>query len=259
MSPTSTTAFPASNSSGQPVNARDHEEPGTGTARAMGIVAAVVGLLILTALTYGVFLIALPIGLLADYFNRKKIMALLRGSSIEVGHDQFPELQSCADDFARRLGLKQTPAVYIVEGNVLNAAAARIGSRQVITLVDDVVDACLRSGDPRALSFVLAHEMAHHALGHTSRFRTMLAGSYKKLSRLNELSCDSVALALVGDPQIAAQALLVLLTGPQLVPYVNVAALLRQAQDVASDKATLQAERRLSHPLLLRRLQRMLS
>jgi Zn-dependent protease with chaperone function len=86
----------------------------------------------------------------------------------------------------------------------------------------------------------------------------MLARSYKKLSRLNELSADSVARALVGDPQVAALALLVLMTGPQLAPYVDRAAILRQAQEVENDKVTIQAERRLSHPLLLRRLQRVL-
>lgn len=212
----------------------------------------------MTAVTYGFALLILPIGWLVEYFNRKKIMALLKGSSIEVGPDQFGELHSCAVVFAQRLGMKELPAIYIVEGNVINAAAARVGSRQVITLIDDVVDACLRSGDPRAIAFILAHEMAHHALGHTGRWQTMLTTSFKKLSRLNELSCDAVALALIGERQVAAQAMIVLLTGPQLVPYVNVEALLRQAQAVAKDKTSLKAEQRLSHPLLLRRLQRLL-
>jgi hypothetical protein len=52
--------------------------------------------------------------------------------------------------------------------------------------------------------------------------------------------------------------LLVLLTGPQLVPFVNREAVLRQAAEVATDKNSVKAERNLSHPLLLRRIQRML-
>ena len=259
MSTMPAAAFPSLKFAGQSVDPREHVEDGTSGAQALGVVASVIVFVVLIAITYGVALVALPIGLVADYFNRKKIMALLRGSAIEVGPAQFPELHACAQDFARRLGMKQVPAIYIVEGNVINAAAARVGSRQVITLVDDVVDACLRSGDPQSLGFILGHEMAHHALGHTGRFQSLLASSYKKLSRLNELSCDAVALALVGDQQVAALALLVLLTGPQLAPYVNRAALLQQALAVADDKTTLKAETRLSHPLLLRRLQRILS
>jgi Zn-dependent protease with chaperone function len=258
MSTASAAALPELKFAGASIDVREHIEPGTGSAKALGVIAAVFVFLILIGVTYGVALITLPIGLLADYFNRKKTMALLRGSAVEVGPQQLPELHACGEEFARRLGLREAPAIYIVEGNVINAAATRIGSRQVITLIDDVVDACLRSGNPRALGFVLAHEMAHHALGHTARWQTMLARSYKKLSRLNELSADSVARALVGDPQVAALALLVLMTGPQLAPYVDRAAILRQAQEVENDKVTIQAERRLSHPLLLRRLQRVL-
>lgn len=250
--------FPALKFPGPTIDPRQHIEKGTSGAQFLGLVFALVGLLVLTLVTYGIGLLLLPIGLMVEYFNRRKAMALLKGSAIEVGPDQFPEVHACAQEFAQRLGMKEAPAVYIVEGNVLNAAASRIGSRQVIALVDDVVDACLRSGDPRTIGFIVAHEMAHHALGHTGRWQSTLTSSYKKLSRLNELSCDAVARALVGDSDVAVRALLVLLTGPQLVPYVNVDALLRQAQAVTDDKSTVKAELRLSHPLLLRRVQRML-
>lgn len=243
---------------GFPVDPHKYVEPGTAAAKMLAVLCALVALFILALTTWGVGLLLLPIGWLIDYFNRKKAMALLRGSAIEVGPDQFPEIHACAADFAARLGMKELPAIYIVEGNMLNAAAARIGTRQVITLIDDVVDACLRSGEPRTLSFILGHEMAHHALGHTSRWQSMLSMSFKKLSRLNELSCDAVAAALVGDRSVSAQAIVVLLTGPQLVQYVNINALLEQAASVAADKSTLHAERRLSHPLLLRRLKRLL-
>ena len=51
-------------------------------------------------------------------------------------------------------------------------------------------------------------------------------------------------------------AISVLLFGPQLVRFINRPQLLIQAQEVATDKTALKAERKLSHPLLLRRLQR---
>ena len=54
--------------------------------------------------------------------------------------------------------------------------------------------------------------------------------------------------------EIAASALIILLTGPQLLPFVNREAVLRQAQEVAADKAAKKAEQSMHHPLLMRRL-----
>lgn len=225
----------------------------------MGYFFATITLLIVALFSFGIGLVMVPLGVIADYFNRKKTMARLKGSAIEVGLDQFPEIHACAQSFSARLGMKEAPAIYIVESNFINAIAMRVGSRQVIVLIDDVVDACLRSGDPRSLGFILGHEMAHHALGHTGIVQSLLFATYKKLSRLNEFSCDAVARALVQEESAAVNALLVLLTGPQLVPYVNRATLLRQAAEVAADKHSIKAERHLTHPLMLRRLQRMLT
>ena len=56
------------------------------------------------------------------------------------------------------------------------------------------------------------------------------------------------------DHDIAASALIILLTGPQLLPFVNREAVIRQAQEVAADRATKKAERQMHHPLLMRRL-----
>lgn len=121
------------------------------------------------------------------------------------------------------------------------------------------MDARLRSGDNQTLTFILGHEMAHHALGHTGLFRSGLARSFKKLSRLDEFSCDAIAHALVGDKQVSTRAIALLATGPQLYPFLNLGALLQQAQQVVTDKNSKKAERRLTHPLLLHRLSRLAS
>lgn len=250
--------FPSLQFTATRVDPKQHIEPGTSSAKAIAYVFAVIVLIIVALASFGVGLLLMPLGLLVEYFNRKKAMALLKGSALEVGPDQLPELYHCAKNFALRLGMKETPAIYVVESNVINASAMRVGSRQVIVLVDDVVEACLRSDDPEALGFILGHEMAHHALGHTGVIEAALFRTYKKLSRLNEFTCDAVARELVAEDSVAVNALLVLLTGPQLVPFVNREAVLRQAAEVTTDKNSVKAERNLSHPLLLRRIQRML-
>ncbi len=86
--------------------------------------------------------------------------------------------------------------------------------------------------------------------------RSWMAQHMKKLGRLNEYSADSVATALVNDKTIAS--LLFLTIGYAMIPYVNSESIVRQAQEVAQNKYSKKAERSLTHPLLLNRLQRIL-
>ena len=248
--------MPSINSSGGSVNWKPVVEPGTSAHVALGYIVALAAILIGGIFSYGILWIALLFTPLADLLNRKKKIALLRGSAIEVGPHQFPEIYECAVTQAQRLGMSVPPSIFIVEGNLINAAAMRIGGRKVIMLIDDVVDACLRSGDPQTLAFILGHEMAHHALGHTGLIRATLAKYNKKLARLDEFSCDAVANQLVGNPAISARALTTLLTGPQLLKFVNLNQLFTQAGEIVSDNNSVKAERQLTHPLLLRRIQR---
>lgn len=244
--------FPNCDAQGPIVDARALIEPRTGLAIALGTVVLVFfGLICIVVFYLG---IALLIGLLLDYFRQRRALAHLKGSSIEINEAQFPEIHACAQTVAQRLGLREMPAVYLAEGNTINAVAMRLAGRRVVVLIDDIVYACLNSGDPRALSFIIGHELAHHALGHTGYFRSQLSRMMKWLSRLDEFSCDAVANQVVGDPSVSAKALVVLLAGPQMVRYVNSAQLVEQARQVELDKQSKKAEKHLTHPLLLRRL-----
>jgi Zn-dependent protease with chaperone function len=246
--------FPKCDAQGPMVDARALIEPRTGLAVALGTVVLVCLALICIVVFY--LGIVLLIGLLVDYFRQRRALAQLKGSSIEITEAQFPEIHACAQTIAQRLGLGEMPALYLVEGNTINAVATRLGGRRVVVLIDDIVYACLNSGDPRALSFIIGHELAHHALGHTGYFRSQLSRMMKWLSRLDEFSCDAVANQVVGDPSVSAKALVVLLAGPQMVAYVNAAQLVEQARQVELDKQSKKAEKHLTHPLLLRRLYR---
>jgi len=249
-----TKTFPRCEANGPGVDAKAFVEPKTGLAVALGWIA--LGFFILICIVIFYIGIIVLIGLVVDYFRRKKALAHLKGSSIEINEVQFPEIYTCAQAVSQRLGLNETPAIYLVEGNTINAAAMRLAGRRVVVLLDDMVYACLSSGEPRTLSFIMGHELAHHALGHTGYFRSQLARMMKWLSRLDEFSCDAVANQIVGDPSVSAKALTVMLSGPQMLPYVNTAQLVEQARQVEADKITKKAEKHLTHPLLLRRLHR---
>lgn len=249
-----TLEFPVCPADGVEVDPRAGIEPKTGLAEAVGYLVLVLGILIALVTIY-VFVIML-VGLLVDYFRRKKALAQIKGSAIEVNERQFPQIYRCAQTVAQRIGLKQVPLIYIVEGNVLNAAATKVAGRQMVLLMDDTVDACLRSGDLRTLTFIIAHELAHHRLGHTGYFRSQVRRMFHWLSRLDEFTCDAVANMIVGDGAVSAKALTVILAGPQMLPYLNLTQLVEQAREVGNDKNSKKAEKTLTHPLLLRRILR---
>jgi Zn-dependent protease with chaperone function len=228
--------FPNLHPAGPPVHAKSHVAAGTGLWKTLAIFLAVVGGLITVASTLGVALLLIPLGLFVDWLQRARVLALLRGSNLEVGPRQLPQIYECARVYSERLGLAKVPDIYVAESNVLNAVAFRIGARRSIVLADDGVWGAL------------------HALGHTSAFHAYVRNIMRPLSRLDELSADAVALQLVGNRQVAYDALTLLTVGPQLMQFINRQELMSQAMRVEEDKQTLKAERHLTHPLLLRRL-----
>jgi Zn-dependent protease with chaperone function len=256
-SPFENSTFPKCDASGPSVDAKAFIEPKTGLAVVLGAVVFVIFILISLVTIY--IFIALLVGLLVDYFRRRKALAHLKGSSIEISEAQFPEIYACAQTIAQRLGLSRPPAIYLTEGNTINASAIRLAGRQVVVLMDDIVYASLLSNEPRTLTFVIGHELAHHALGHTGYFRLHLRAMMKWLSRLDEFSCDAVANEIVGDQTVSVKAITLLLSGPQLFRFVNATQLANQAHEVVTDKKSKKAERHLTHPLLLRRLHRFIN
>jgi Zn-dependent protease with chaperone function len=240
------------------VDAKQHIAPGTGLHTFIGwAVFLVFGLLVSIPLTIYTLGILPLIMVVAWVVQRKLLKAKLHGSALRVDENQFPQIHAAARNMSERLGLAECPEIYIVEDNHQNAFAVKHGSKRYIVLIDDIVHGALATGNSGALDFILGHELAHHALGHTSFIPSLIHSKYPPLARLNELSCDAVAHALVDDKTAARDALALLLVGPQLFAKVNREALDRQAREVVGDKYTKKAERNLTHPLLLRRYARL--
>lgn len=228
--------------------------PGTGfhfaVAATLTILFGPLLLLFVTIASYGIGTI---IWLVSLYMRAKKAHAQLHGSALKVGPRQFAEVHSAATDLCAALNVKELPAIYILEDNKQNALAIKHGKNHYVILIDDIVYGAEATGNPDALRWILAHEIAHHALGHTGLFRRILTTWYKKLARLDEESCDRVAHAVLADPAATRDALALLLVGPHLYAKVDRAALEQQAREVAADKYTKKAEARESHPFLLHR------
>lgn len=250
--------FPSITIPGGPVDAKQFIEPGTKRAQSQAVAMAIIGTLFGILVSYGILLLILLVYPLIAWYLHKKATALIHGSGVHVGADQFPEIHHCVSDFRKRLGIQEEIEVYVVEDNVSNAFAVRYGKKNVVLLTDDLIHGCLASGHPHALSFVIGHELAHISLRHTGIIRSWMSRHLKKLGRMNEYSADAVATALVGDRSIAFHGLLLLTVGYALLPYVNPDSIVRQAREVDQNKYSKKAERLLTHPLLLNRLQRIL-
>jgi Zn-dependent protease with chaperone function len=247
---TSVASLPRLSGEGPSVVASRQKASGTYLWLAIGY-----GLVVLLVFaSVGIILFALALGWAIDMLFGRRILTRLRGSSLQVGPAQLPELDRCVREFSYRLGLREPPIVLVAESSDINAFALRAGKRRCVLLMDDTVWAALEAGLPDALRFVVAHELAHHALGHTGFVRAYLRTILPQLSRLDELSADAVALQLVGTREAAYEGIMMLTVGPQMLKYTNRSQLLQQAAEIAADRTTRKAERPLRHPLLLRRL-----
>jgi Zn-dependent protease with chaperone function len=250
--------FPRLRFSAVPVTPKAHLARGTKLWTFVGVIGGVAAMLAAIVGTAGMALGALILAPVINYFREKKVRLLLNGTSLRVGEHQLPELHDCVVEFSGRLGLKEVPSVYIVEDNVANGFAAKIGRKDIVLLTDDIVWGALQAKNPRALGFVVAHELAHVALGHTKTFRSVMRTVVKPLGRLDELSADNVARVLVDDDTIAFEGLKMLAVGPQLSPYVEDDALIAQAYEYVGNKKSKKLEKMMTHPAIMRRVANML-
>src|SRR3954471_6711638 len=148
----------------------------------------------------------------------------IRGNGIRVSAKQFPELMAMADSHARRLGMEETPAIFVLQsGGILNAFATRFLGRNFVVLFSDVLALATQKGE-KAVSFVVGHELGHVRRKHMTR-RTLvypammvpfLGGAY---SRACEYTCDRIGNAL--EPEGGVDGLLVLAAGRELYTQVN--------------------------------------
>ena len=180
----------------------------------------------------------------------------IRGNAVRVSERQFPLVQRLAVAHARKLGLKQVPAMYVVQsGGLLNAFATRFLGRDFVIIYSDVLELALARGEA-AVGFIVGHELGHLWRGHLKyrwltapgRLLPYLGAAY---SRACEYTCDR--LGAFCQPEGAISGLLVLAAGKQLHAHVDVREYAAQA---VSERGfwVRRAELMSSHPLLPKRV-----
>ena len=193
---------------------------------------------------------------------RQLTRAGIRGSAVRLSRRQFPDIYAVKDDFARRLGLKRDPEIYLMSGNgVLNAFAASTFGYDFVVIHSELFSNTYdRNKD--ALAFIVGHELGHLRLGHT-RLWYQLSTAYVDripllagfLSRAREFSCDRHGAYLV--PQ-GEEGLVLLTAGRYVYKQVDVDELLEQARRFRGFWPVV-AQLPQSHPFAVRRVRALYS
>jgi Zn-dependent protease with chaperone function len=198
---------------------------------AIALYAALV-LLILSGTPAGVTVLFYTVLGVVGYFVLHGIMiGRIRGNGVRVSERQFPELMKMAAAHARRLGMADTPEMFVLQsGGMLNAFADRFLGRNFVILYSDVLALATQKGE-KAVSFVVGHELGHVRRRHMTRRALLypamifpfLGSAY---SRACEYTCDRVGNAL--EPDGSIDGLLVLAAGRDLYTQVDAAEYAKQ-------------------------------
>ena len=193
---------------------------------------------------------------LIGLFAHGLALGRVRGNAVRVSEKQFPQLHRLATTHARKLGLKQTPTVYVMQsGGLLNAFATRFLGRDFVIIYSDVLELALAQGEA-AVGFIMGHELAHLWRGHLKHRWLTLPGRIMPYlgpaySRACEYTCDRIGAFC--QPEGAISGLLALAAGKQLHAHVDVKEFAAQA---TSDQNfwIRRAEIISTHPLLPKRV-----
>jgi Zn-dependent protease with chaperone function len=183
-----------------------------------------------------------------------------RGTAVQLSERQYPELYETVEGFARAIGLRRRPDVFLANGNgTLNAFAAQATGHDYIVVANELF-VNLYNGNRNGLRFIIGHELGHIRFHHVALWY-QIAVAYSQvipvlgptLSRLREYSCDRQGAALT--PQ-GATGLVLLASGRYTENSVDIDELLRQGQQLRGFWVGLTQLPR-SHPFTVRRLERL--
>lgn len=226
-------------------------------------IAAIVGVfawfgLIWLVILLSFYLIPLLIGL---FIFEMKLRTRLLGNSIKISKEQYPEINDLIEKNCRALRLSKHPDVFVINSEgAINAVALKILRGRYILLFSELIDTMSGHKSNAELDFIIAHELAHHAAGHTSIWRRLLLIPsmlipffYSAYSRSCELTADRMGAYLCGSKAAAGRALVTFACGSySLAPKTNLEAFKNQETQLNKFFAFL-GDLYASHPRITKR------
>ena len=217
----------------------------------IALIVWLVAVVSVIGLIYAMFFVVL------FWFGHLLFIFHVRGNSVRLGPDQFPELFSRVETIAQRMGLERVPEVYLMQAEgALNAFATRFLGADIVVLFSDLLEAC---GDNEAArDMIIGHELGHVARKHIRSAWFLFPARIvpflgQALSRAREYTCDRYGLAAAGRPEAALTGLTILAVGGRHGPRVDRKAMARQIPSIETGWMTL-AQWLSDYPPLSKRL-----
>ena len=186
--------------------------------------------IVIAVTIFGIFY-ALLIGLVA-WMASGLMAARLKSESVEVTHSQLPVLYATYEEVCTKLGLKEFPAFYLLQGNgVLNAFATRHSGRNFVVIYSNMLEAL--GHDSTEVRFLIGHEIGHIQRNHLLKRLFLLPSAIipllgKAYHRACEATCDRFGVFAAGSLRGASQGLLVLGGGREAAPQLDPVTFARQ-------------------------------
>ncbi|HTF18650.1 MAG TPA: M48 family metallopeptidase [Chryseolinea sp.] len=199
------------------------------------------------------FLPLILVALLLSKIMHGFFVGLIRGNSVRITKEQFPEVYEIIEQQANRLEVA-LPEIYITSGH-FNAFVTRFSRSHILMIYSEVIETALK-GNYDVLKYVTAHELCHIKQKHLlkekyllpSRLIPFLGLAY---SRGCEYTCDRVGFQF--SPQGSAEGILIMTTGKEVYEKFNIA--LHIENSVENEGFwTWFSEKFLTHPHLYKRL-----
>ena len=201
----------------------------------IGAIISTLAWLGLIYFTHGGIAAVVPVAFIIYLFAQSSFVSYLKGSGALVSTQQFPEIHKAVISCAQKVGMKETPNVYILHlDGMFNAFALRFLHKQYVVLLSDIVDAM--DDNPDALNFYIGHEMGHLHRNHTLwdvffflfSILPLLGAAY---SRSCESTCDIYGAACCEKPESARLGLAALAVGGKKYSKMNTEAYLDQVKE----------------------------
>ena len=229
------------------------------------IVCMIVGGLLWTGLLLGtafaILLLLIPIGIIL-WISEKFFQASIYGNSVMVSENQYQKIYTMVKNTAKDLQLSYVPKTFVVNsGGIINAIAIKFLSKRYVLLFSGLVDLLYDNDNQDKLNVIIAHELAHHAAGHTNfwinflmkpaMFVPFLGSAY---SRSCELTADRIAANYINNEKVCVNSLIAITSGSRdLIPQTNKESFINQENMIPSFFGFLQ-EVISSHPRMTKRI-----
>lgn len=180
-------------------------------------------------------------------------IGMIRGRSIRVTREQFPDLFNVIAEQAKKLQV-EIPEIYITSGD-FNAFVTRFSRGHVLMIYSEVLETTLQ-GNYDVLKYVTAHELCHIKQRHLAKRKWLFPSAFIPFlslaySRGCEYTCDRIGYHF--SPKGAIQGILIMTTGKEIYSKFNVEVHIKNALET-DGLWTWLSEKFLTHPHLYKRL-----